>query len=322
MPRKVTLTPAETVTPPEPGVYEGVSFDLYKAWPLLNQSTLKWGLTSAQHLKAAMDGLIARSDTDAQRLGRALHSKILEPETFDQEWVFSEGCCAEIKSGARKGDTCGAEASYREMTDGGEARWYCGVHAKGKDVHESPNRLSWDQIEDIDAVCDAMVKHPVIRLLRQHGGHEVSVVWDAEGFPAKSRLDKWITGDDGKWPATVVDLKKCRIGHGGCDKFADAMRAYGYDIQAAWYVDAVAQVTGKHAKFVWVTVEEQFPYSVNVMQCDAATLAFGRERYQRLLELLRRGQTTGHWPGHMRGLEIGSVGLPDWFIKREREKPL
>jgi hypothetical protein len=317
MARKVTLkTNEESAELPPPGVHEGVPFDLYCQWPALNQSVVKHGRRSMRHLKAALDGMLEKGQSDAQRMGRALHCKLLEPDVFDKEWVTSEGCCATLASGKNKGNPCGKTATLYEAST---QHWFCGTHAKGKEVVEPTNMLSWEQMDDIDAMCDAMKADPAIALLRQQGGREVSVVWEVDGRPAKARLDK-LSEAAGGWPPTIVDLKKVRVGGGAEEAFLRAAVDYGYDIQAAWYQDAVHATTGERPVFVWVAVEEEYPYAINVLQASQSMVDFGRERYEWVLERMAQCEKVEHWPGYMRGTRAKKVDMPPWFVERERER--
>jgi hypothetical protein len=145
------------------------------------------------------------------------------------------------------------------------------------------------------------------------------LTFDLEGDLCKARLDKLIDGSD-KWPKTVVDLKKVQRGGATDAAIETACRTYRYDVQAAWYVDAVEKLTGEKPVFVWVFVEEKFPYDVNVRQADAATLALGRAEYRHCLAIKRRCEATGHWPGAMRTLDVQAGGCPEWFVKRRLQE--
>ena len=106
-----------------PEIVQGVKFEDYCAMPGLNASTLAWGLKSAQHLKAALDGEL-KKDSPAMTFGRALHAKLLEPDVYLKEFTVSSGCQAIIKSGDSKGQVCGNNAMW--LLGG---LWLCGMHA-------------------------------------------------------------------------------------------------------------------------------------------------------------------------------------------------
>jgi hypothetical protein len=156
---------------------------------------------------------------------------------------------------------------------------------------------------------DKVRAHPVVKLVRQHGGFEASVVWDRDGVRCKARLDKYIT--EANCPNTIVDLKKTLLGGSSEDKFAKAMVDYNYHCKAAWYADAAVAMDGIEPCFIWVCIEEKPPYCVNVIQCDQESLAIGRYDNQQLFERYRLAMETGKWPGYATDIHLG--GVPDWL---------
>lgn len=328
--RKMKVPLSDEVQLPSDGIHEGVPFHIYQEWPALNQSVLKHGLTTPKHMKAAWDGLMTKGDSEAMRLGRALHSKLLEPEKFNDQWVVSQGCGAVLGTGQRKGETCGKAASFRELPpenveelDEWSPLWFCGTHAKKQPCEEPIDFLTFDQVADIDAICEEMKGDPTIALLRSLGGCEVSLVYDMNGVKCKCRLDKFIKRTKTKkgelWPPTIVDIKKVRVGHATEEHWENAVRTYRYDIQAAWYVDAVGILTGEVPVFMWVMIEEGYPYDINVKFCSPSTLSLGRREYQRLFGMFQYGMESNEWHGYKTSMEIGNAGVPDWFLKRRNE---
>jgi hypothetical protein len=80
---------------PQPGIYPGVSFAYYVKIPAMNFSTLAWAGDSMAHLRAAIDGVLVREDSDDMEWGRALHCRLLEPERYP-EAVLIRGTCAAV----------------------------------------------------------------------------------------------------------------------------------------------------------------------------------------------------------------------------------
>jgi hypothetical protein len=321
MSRKLKIDRPECPSPPGLGIHEGYSFGLYRDWPLLSQSTLKWALLSPQHLKAAIDGLMDLPDSAALRFGRALHCRILEPERFKTNWKISDGCCMALKSGAKKGQPCGCEAKYY-LDDNGKDCWFCGKHSGGIPVVEPEDYVTHDQLDSIDAMWQGLREHAVLKLLRQHGGCEVSVVWECEGVRLKARLDKLIWGgaklkSGRELPPTIVDLKKTRLGGGDLDRFSHSIRAYDYDMQAAFYVDAVKfHMPDKPApEFIWVAVEDELPHAVSVVRATNEAIEIGRAKYRAALAIYNRCRRTGEWPGYSN--DIQDCVIPQWYVDKE-----
>ena len=295
-----------TNTTIEPGIYHHVEFDKYKSWAAMNMSTLLWGRTSMQHMKAAIDGLLNK-ESDALNFGRALHHYILERDTFDIHWQLAQSCDAVLKSGDSKGETCGKSGT---KTDG--EFWRCGTHAKGLPGFKDPeNCITRNEMDDILSMANALKGHPVVKLLRQRGGCEASAMFEVRGVPCKCRLDKLIANE--KFP-TIIDLKTVRSGWGERDKFQKHIYDYDYAIRAAFYVDAVKQLKGYEPSFIWVVVEDSAPFAVGVYQCDPHTLAWGRFMYETLIGSYKNALSTGVWSGYTTKIE--ELGLPQWVFKR------
>lgn len=289
----------------EPGIYYDVPFPEYLDWPHISRSTLEWGQRSMAHLKAAMDGKMSK-ESNALEFGRAYHARLLEPKVYREQFVVRGDCGAIMKSGNRKGESCGAPG--RVCSDG---VWYCGTHGDvseaDDDKRESVNTRDSEEIEKMAAKVYA---HPVVRMIHQEGGFETSLVWDCVGTRIKSRLDKYIPA--GKWPATIVDLKKCR--DASENAMERAINNYGYHRQAAMYLDAVESLTGEKADFILVCQEDTPPYAVAVYQVDEASIDIGRSEYRNVLAQMEQCQQSGEWPGYCTDIE--PIGLPAWRLKQ------
>jgi exodeoxyribonuclease VIII len=294
---------ADKIAPPEPGVYQGIAFDTYRAWDALNISTLLWATCSMEHVKACLDGVIEDTVTDAKQFGSALHCRVLEPDEFAVRYAIVPGCQAKLKSGKNAGEDCGARASYRTA----DGLYMCGKHAP-PDAEEPDNIITPEQHARLEAINAKVRAHPVVKLIRQHGGFECSIVWERSGILCKARLDKWITG--AKCPDTVLDLKKVQLGGASDEAFSRAIKNYHYHMKAAWYADAAKSMNGIDPVFVWLAVEEKPPYGVNVMCCDADTMQIGRYMNEQVFERYRLCLEKGEWPGYCNDIHLG--GLPDY----------
>jgi hypothetical protein len=158
-----------------PGLYAGVPFAQYLAWPHMSQSTLKEGRTSMAHLKAAWDEERVLEPTDDMILGSALHVAFLEPETMLDRVVKWSG-------GARRGGdwkAFSADNAHRII-------------------------LTDCQYMHLQGMLRSLRKHPEVRRwLSRIEDVEVSCAGELEGVPFKGRVDA--LSDD-----PIVDLKKVR----------------------------------------------------------------------------------------------------------------
>src|SRR5690349_3941280 len=73
-----------------------VPMDLYHAGPGISSTGIKEILKSPAHYKAYLEG---QEDTDAFRLGRLVHMRLLEPEAYVDSVVISPQVDARTKEG-------------------------------------------------------------------------------------------------------------------------------------------------------------------------------------------------------------------------------
>lgn len=280
-------------TCPEPGIYP-MTEQVYRAIPAMNCSTLDWGIASMYHLKAAIDGRLAREDTDALVYGRAFHLRMLEPQRFPEVVRIIGDCESELKSGPRKGACCGARG--RGMSDG---HWLCGQHGGDETTLDADHEyITSDDAATIEKACDAVKCRKIDALRRAPGQFEVAVIGDLFGVRCKAKLDKWIPS-----PATIVDLKKVAAPKSprevkiGQDKFARCIDTYGYGMRAAFYCDLVKAATGTMPRWYWLVVEDGEPFTPAVYRASEQVLATGRNEYALLLTQYAESLKTNTWPG-------------------------
>ena len=294
---------------PAVGIYPDVSYEDYAAWPALNATALKIGYkTTPLHLKAAMNGVFGGDSRD-RKFGRAAHCRLLEPEFYRTRFLISGPCPVPVKSGPRAGQPCGNPGKFQSP----DGAWYCGSHAKAiADAVEPVDYLDVFVAARIERLADAVKAHKVVRLLRQHGGCEVSLVWDRDGLPCKARLDKLIP--EATCPATVLDLKKgqpCKLTEEDLQK---SIRDWGSDIQAYWYTDGVYRIIGKRPLFAWIYMEDSEPFDVRPVWASRAMLEVGRIKAERAFGMYRDCTRWGHWPGYCDDIE--ELDPATWEMKR------
>ena len=279
---------------PAPGVYD-VSFEDYRSWPAINASALKIGYqVSAKHMKAAIDGTLG-GDSTARKFGRAIHARLLEPDTFAERFLVAGRCQELLKSGKRKGQPCGKWGRY--LYDG---TWYCGAHSHEAAV-EPTEYISGDEAERIECMVKSVYSHSVVKMLSAHGGAEVSVVWDWDGFACKARFDKWIT--EASCPDTIVDLKKCQVCKADDDSLQKSIRTYGWDMQAAFYSVGAEKVTGNKPLWAWVFLEDANPFDVRPLWASKPMLELGAIKMRKAFSLYKQCVEWGKWPGYCETIE-------------------
>lgn len=163
----------------------------------------------------------------------------------------------------------------------------------------------------VQAMLEAVHNHPDASQLLEIGSPnpagraEVSSLWEdpETGASLRGRFDYLHPGP------LIVDVKTCRSADP--DRFARHAVEYGYDTQAAHYLNGLAATRGDtDALFFHVLVEIEPPYLVSVVELDADFLRIGRESVRVAIDLYNQCTTQGQWPGIPQG--IHRVAPPPW----------
>ena len=112
----------------------------------------------------------------------------------------------------------------------------------------------------------------------------------------------------------VVDLKSTNDASNEAF-LRDAVR-YGYDFQAAVYLEGVKAVTGIEHGFVFIAVEKTEPYSINIFQCDKPFIQHGYDTFRELLGIYHDCKQTGEWWGYLGKYNaVNTLSLPSYLAK-------
>lgn len=252
----------------------------YHAHPAVSKSVLDKLARSPLHARAYLDGT-RDEPTAAMNFGTALHTAVLEPRRFADEYHVFEG--------------------ERRTKAGKEA--YELLLATGATI------LSRADFDAVLAMELSIRQHPVAGQLLQDkdGIAEPSVFWQhpTTGLECKCRPDWWLQGG-----GIVVDLKTTEDASPA--GFARSIAQYRYHVQAAHYM------TGTQAKmFFFVAVEKKAPYAVAVYELDADALQTGHKLRERDLDQYASCVEFGTWPGYP--AEIQTLSLPKWATTGSEE---
>ena len=88
---------------------------------------------------------------------------------------------------------------------------------------------------------------------------------------------------------------------------------YGYDFQAAMYSEGYEKNYGKKPLFMFIAIEKEAPFSVNILQADEAFVSHGYDVFRELIGTYHDCKTTGNWYGYLGMYEmINNLSLPAW----------
>ena len=266
------------------GIYPDLPANEYHAGPGVSSTMLKDMLRSPLHCWARhLDPERPQSTpTPAMQLGSAVHTAVLEPERWDQDYAVAPRCDRRTKAGKETWAEFQASAGGRVV-------------------------LTEDQAELVSRVAAATAEHPSAREMLEVGDAETSIFYDHPcGELVKVRPDWWARGQ------YLLDLKTTRNAGPG---FARQIAQLNYHMQAAFYVDVVEAVRGETLPWYWLAVETEPPYAVGVYQADAEMLSRGRELYRQALSLYAVCRQTGQWPGYSEKAQV--IRLPGWALHDE-----
>jgi hypothetical protein len=225
--------------------------------------------------------------TAAMLLGTAVHTLVLEPDTFAERYIAApEGIDRRYKAGKELWAEWEAQAAGREV-------------------------LSRADADLVQAMALAVRSHPAAAyLLGLPGKAETTHMWtdEATGLECKCRPD-WLL-DDG---SLIVDLKTTEDASPA--GFSKSIANFRYHVQASWYLDGLERATGRRPEqFIFICVEKRPPHAVAVYAADAEMVAAGQVTAARDMLLLAECRDADYWPAYSDQIE--TISLPPWMRPR------
>lgn len=241
----------------------------------VNKSTL-WNLRkSPAHYKYFLEN--QREDTAAFAFGRAVHAAILTPSAFKKDFVvIPEGIDRRTKAGKEE---------YQAFLDA----------SAGKEI------LTAADAETVKAIVKAFKKNRDAVQLLKGTKREKPLFWtDDNGILCKCRIDAYKAG-------LIVDLKTAQDAE--TETFTKEALRYGYDVQAAHYLDAYQhKESAVRPEWYFIVIEKTEPYAINILRADIGFLDYGFIRRQELIEKLKACQDQKAYPDY----GINELCLPAW----------
>ena len=253
----------------------------YHSSPEISKSDLDAAAKSGVHFLHKKEGPKSKP-TPAMRIGSAFHGLILEPDVFENEFIYKP----EILNARSK--------------DGRE--WKARQEEAGKTV------LNEDDKEQLEAMKKALFDCvPAKKLLSAAGKAEQSYFWtDKEtGLGCKCRPDYMF--DDG---STIVDLKTTI--DASYRSFLRSISNFRYHVQAGWYMNGLEQATGtRPERFIFIAVEKTAPYGIGVYEADLHMTVNGYDQSRVDLKKIAKWKEEERYPNYC--TEIQQISLPYWM---------
>lgn len=270
----------------EPGVYSGITNDAYHSGEGISKSGLDLIGRSPLHYWAKYldPQREPQEPTPAMLLGTAIHSAVLEPHSFANDYVVFPKIDRRTKEG---------KAYYDELV----------AQAAGRTI------ISADDYATCVSIQDNVRRHPAAQVLLNDGEPELSVYWRDEqtGVLCKCRPD-WMNYKAN----TIIDVKS--TDDASPAGFQKSIVKWGYHVQAAWYLDGVKAATGHAPKaFIFAAFEKTRPYATAFYYADEDMIELGRQLYRERLDVFAACLKNNSWPGYPQ--QLSPISLPGWVMK-------
>jgi hypothetical protein len=211
--------------------------------------------------------------TPATRIGSAVHMLLMEPERVKDDIIV-----VPVKG-----------ATSKEYV---------------KTVTENPSKLVLTKTEDYSAheIARGANQNSKIQRIFSAGKAEQTFIGEFCGVPCKARMD-WIN------ETTIYDVKTIAKAKNLASTIVDS----GYHIQNSWY-RAMAKLAGMDIhEFKFVFVFKSFPFDVAVVTLSDELQEYGDKEVVRLVELYKRCEEFGDWPGKYDDKDEIIIELPKWI---------
>lgn len=270
----------------KPGIYFNMDNDTYHADPSISNSGMGQLLKSPLHYWHASPFNPERVSLDslALRQGRVMHTLLLEPEKFNEEWEIKEGVNSTKKVGMI------GEGDFKKLE------------------------------KSVNAVRET----ELLSQLFKNGYPEVSIFWTDEetDVPCRIRAD-YLTANFVSDLKSTADISNYKIGYAVCD--------YGYDRQAAFYMEGIRQIkrllqngvaviegkvddawldrliASENNMFIYVFQEKSPPFVTRAMQVADDVIDHGALKFREALKLYKDNLSThgtNKWPSPYKSVEL------------------
>lgn len=213
-------------------------------------------------------------------LGSAVHKLVLEPESFNDDYVIEDFEGAQLNKNSN---------AYKEA----KKKWLDSVGDRevlSVDLFEQVKKMA----RNVKAIAGGLL---------QGGLAERAFFSKFDGVPVKCKADYFIES-----LGVVIDLKTTK----SIKDFKKSILEYGYGTQSAFYLDVISSLGYKAERFVFVLVETTAPYMVSVQEMSYESIEEGRTIYSEYL------QTWKDYKEKSIVNVIKTTGYPEWYLENRK----
>ena len=145
-----------------------------------------------------------------------------------------------------------------------------------------------------------------------HGDSEVVAIAQVDGVWCRMMADN--VPEDPRQP--IYDFKTCESA--APEACLKSVLNYGYDVQAAHYLDTWKAATGESRAFRFIFQEKSQPHELCVVEVGQDSLDLARRKIARAREMWGVCLSRNEWPGYPLG--VHKIDLPAWVFERWYER--
>ena len=256
----------------------------YHARSEVSCSNVKAMLKSMKH---GLNSMTSESkQTPAMLQGTVVHSLVLEPETFIDEYAIKESIPKKPTS---------AQLNAKKIT----ATTASQINAYNSWLQENGDKtiITKEQFDIAKNIDMSIKSHKLANELLSGGSAEESFISEIKGVPVKARAD-YIKGNH------IIDLKTAS--DASPEGFLKAVLNFRYDIQTAFYLDVI-----QAERFTFVVCETSAPYAVGVYELEPKWVEYARNVYKNTLADWKGCVEMEHFTGYVNS--VLSLEMPRWF---------
>ena len=258
----------------ENGIYYNIPSKEYHSWTDIVSNSYLGRLA-----KVPACAKIPQEETEAMKIGRAIHCYILEGyEEFHKRYIIPDL----FPTKPNKRSTQKTVDTY--------SQWLNSLGDK--------EAITQDDFNAIVAMDFSVRCHPFAAKLLTGGISETTIIWtDIETeIQCKVRPDRIPDGNKG----VILDLKS--TSNASSYSFKTDCIKYGYARECGMYMEGFAMAKNalfKDLVFAFIAVEKEPPYRVEVYTLDIDFVQYGWLEFHRLLQIEKECREKGFWPHYV-----------------------
>jgi hypothetical protein len=171
--------------------------------------------------------------------------------------------------------------------------------------------ITKEQMSIAQTMAGKVFANPYAARLLSAGDAEVSAYWhdDVTGVRLRARFDFL---PERRSRLIIVDYKTALSADPA--EFAKSVAKFGYDQQAAWYIDGAIEHGFNDPAFVFIVQQKDPPYLVSLNQIEPDWVEYGRSKNRRAINLYAECLQSDKWPGH--GDDVFTASMPSWLRRQ------